>query len=548
MFKLKFFFGVIATFLMTSPVQAQPVEVSSRITEVTVFSDRALVTRQVSVRLSGGVQTVKLSNLPGMIEQESVSVRGKGDSKITLYGAALQVIQLEEAQSPEVVKLEKELQLLQDKRQSFENSKLVLKNKLKFLESIQASSSETVGKDLVTQQPALKDVSEVMAFVEHESQNAYDKSVSIDRDIEEVNKEINRVERELNQLREQQWRQRSDIVIDLESQGAQEAVLEVSYRVLQAYWKTRYEVRATSQSQELPWMVQGVVRQNTGEDWKDVKLTLSTAKPALSGRMPEIQPWYLRKREPVAYRMSSDNKLAKTQMMAGAPSPAMDKLEEAVAAEAAVETGGLSVQYVLSKPETVPSDNQPQTLNISTRKLSAQFAYETTPRLSAFVYWRAKVQNNTEEVWLPGAVHVFMDGNFVSSSSINLIGPGETTDIFLGVDERIRVEQKRLKAKVDVSVLPGVHGRIKTIDYEFLTTIENFKGETIDVVVLDQIPVSDNDEIKIENLKENPAPSEEDKEKPGVRKWKLTLKPKQKTLMSQAYRIKFPVDFSVEGL
>jgi hypothetical protein len=67
-------------------------------------------------------------------------------------------------------------------------------------------------------------------------------------------------------------------------------------------------------------------------------------------------------------------------------------------------------------------------------------------------------------------------------------------------------------------------------------------------VVLDQIPVSDNDEIKIENLKENPAPSEEDKEKPGVRKWKLTLKPKQKTLMSQAYRIKFPVDFSVEGL
>ena len=207
--------------------------------------------------------------------------------------------------------------------------------------------------------------------------------------------------------------------------------------------------------------------------------------------------------------------------------------------------------YQLPKPETISSGGEWKKVPVLSQKLPAQFAYEATPKLSPFAYLRAKVTNRSASFYLAGPVQVFLQGAFVGTSSIKPIAPEEEFDLFLGADERIKIERKALKEKVDVSILPGFHGRTKTIDYEFLITVQNFTSKKATVIVQDQIPVSQHDEIKVENVALDPKPmepTEEDKAKPGLQRWQLELSPQQKATLKIAYRVRHPVEMQIEGL
>ena len=128
---------------------------------------------------------------------------------------------------------------------------------------------------------------------------------------------------------------------------------------------------------------------------------------------------------------------------------------------------------------------------------------------------------------------------------MRLIAPGEELDLFLGVDERVKVERKQLKERVEVSLLPGLRGKTKSTDYEFLTTIENFTGRRITVTAFDQVPVSDREEIVVESVQYAPPEIEKDSEKPGVFTWTPDLSPTQKQELRLIYRVRHPVDMQV---
>lgn len=549
--------GLLATLVLAPAGWADTLDAESRIVAVTVFPDRALVTRRADVKLSNGIHAVRIASLPGTIESDSLSVKGSGESKVTLFGARLVTTQLESPQPTRIKELEDQLTSLNDRVRQLQDVKAVLEQERKFLNSIQAASSEQIGKDLITTQPSVAEVERLLAFLDRALTDTYQKSLNAEAQQREIDKQIDRLKRELAQLRGEASKQQAAIEVDLEAEGPGRVGLEVSYRLPGASWQPLYEARAAADAKTVELVMSGLVRQRTGEEWDEVILSLSTARPAVHGRMPEIQPWWLRKMEPMA-RFAGDKVARKASHLraayeaAGArtASPELGEMvmDEAVMAEAAVDTKGPAVVFTLPKRETVSSDWQPRKAAIRSHTLPAHLAYEVTPRLSPFAYLRAKVTNETDLVFLPGEVQVFLDGAFVGTSSVDLIGPTEEFDLYLGVDERIRVERKPLKAKVDVSVLPGVHGRLKTIDYEFLTTIENRRTAPAGITVIDQIPVSQHDEIKIEQVVFEPKPTASDPEKPGVHRWILELPPGGKQAIKLSYRLKHPVDFAVEEL
>lgn len=535
-------------------------EAPSKIASVVVFPDRALVTRRADVTLTQGGHTVRFAPLPGTIEEGSISATGQGAAQVTLFGAKLITLQLEASESPRIKALEEQIKQLDDRSWQLQRAKGILRQEQEFLDSIQVATSEQIGKEIITKQPSVADVASLLEFLDQQWGSIAQKDQQADIQLRELAEQRDRLERELAALRGQTTRQQRAIAVDLEAQTAGRFTMEVSYRLPGATWQPLYEARAGSQANEVQVTAYGLIRQRTGEDWEDVKLTLSTARPAIGGRMPELQPWWLRKAEPmIPWRLGSlegepdKNKTldsrndfpAKAQALAQADG---SEAFTATLAKATVETRGPAVTWTLPKSETIASDWQPRKAAIAQYAFPARLAYETTPRLSPYAYLRAKVTNTSEVVWLPGDVQVFLDGAFVSASAIDLVGPGETFDLFLGVDERIRVERKALKAKVDVSVLPGLHGRMKTIDYEYLTTIENFRDAAASVTLIDQVPISQHDEIKIEQIEWTPKPTVADDEKPGVYRWELTIPAGGKQTVTLAYRVRHPVDFLVEGL
>lgn len=548
-------------FLVAAPVcHAGTIDAESRISAVTVFPDRAGVTRTAALELAPGVHTVKIGPLPSQVEAQSVTVKGSGKAQVTLYGVRIETRQLETAQDPKVVTLEEEIRTTERREQSLHALKRILQQEREYLASIKAASSEQIGKDLITKSPSATDAAALLAFLDEGFLKVEERDQAADVDIEAVARLLDKLRRELAQLTQGQYRQETAALVDLEAHKGGAFTLEVGYRTPGASWQPWYEARTVSDGGRVELISYGQVRQRTGEDWTDVTVTLSTAKPAMSGTLPKLQPVFLAPWEPVPVRARAPaaaavdslsqmayntayKTLAEERLNEGAAEPE----QEATMAMAAMDTQGPAVTYKLPKPETVPSDWQPHKMPIGSQSFQASLMYGTTPRLTPFAYLRARVKNTAGQFFLSGPVSVFLDGAFIATAALEQIAPDEEFDLYLGVDERVKVERRALKERVEVSLLPGLRGKTKSTDHEFLTTVENYTGRKIHVTVFDLVPVSQREEIVVESVRQTPPNVEADiEQRPGVFRWELDLNPSQQQELRLAYRVRHPETMQVQ--
>lgn len=532
---------IAAVVCAAPPCAAETIHAESRVSAVAVFADRAGVTRTASLKLSKGAHTVELAPLPAHVDPNSVSAKGSGKAQVTLYGVRLVTRQLETAQDPQVKDLEEEIRKLVQRQQQQRNIKQVLEQERTFLTSIHAASSEQISKDLVTKTPSAADAAALLGFLDEALLKNFERDQEADHQLEELAQELDKLQRELNALRQGRARQETAVVVELEAHDGGAFELQIAYHVPGANWQPGYEARANSNTDHVNLVSYGLVRQQTGEDWNEVQLTLSTANPARAGSMSELEPWFLKPWEPV-YAKSAPAAVREE----GVAADKAAEMQQADLAVAAIETQGPAVTYTLPKPASIPSDWQPHRLPIGLQSFQASLAYEATPRVVPYAFLRAKVTNTTDAFYLAGPVSVFLDGAFVATAALEQVAPGEEFDLYLGVDERVKIERKPLKERVEVSLLPGLRGKTKSTDYAFLTTIENFTGRRISLTVFDQIPVSQREEIIVESVKQVPAEVATDEEKPGVFRWVLEMAPSQKQELQLSYRVRHPVSMQVQ--
>ena len=538
-----------------APCLADTIDVESHIVAVTVFPDRAGVTRQAHLTLPQGAHTVKLSPLPSQVEPDSVTAKGMGEAEVTLYGVRLVTTQLQAPADPKVKTLEEDIRKITYRQQRLRNTRRVLEQERTYLNSIQAASGEQIGKDLVTKSPTASDAESLLTFLDEALLKNFERDQAAVIELEEWSQQLDQLQRELAVLTQGRDRQETAMLVDLEARKAGSFQLQVAYRIPGATWQPTYEARASTDADIVEVVSYGLVRQQTGEEWAEVQLTLSTAKPAMAGSMPELQSWFLRpwqpvyKEEGVLTRGAGLGGFAREKGLDEARKNTMPAASPAMPAEVAyatVATQGPSVTFQLPKPESIPADWQPHKVPVSSARLAANRAYETTPALSPYAFLRAKVTNTTGTLYLAGPVSVFLDGAFVATATLKQTAPNETADLYLGVDERIKVERKPLKERVEVSLLPGLRGKTKTTDYEFLTTVENFTGRQMAITVFDRLPVSEREEIVVDSIKQAPADVEKDPEKPGVFHWTLRLDPNQKQALTLSYRVRHPVEMQIQ--
>ncbi|MFA6601064.1 MAG: mucoidy inhibitor MuiA family protein [Candidatus Omnitrophota bacterium] len=542
----------------TTPAHAETLKADSKISEVTVFQDRALVTRTAELKLAPGEHAVEFDGLPGTLEEGSVSVRGKGTAAVVLFGARPATVQSKELQSPKAQEIEAQIKKLEEQKQTLQFRKDALEKKADFLGSVKAATADQIGKDIMTKQPSVQDIAAIADYMETGFSDVFVKMQQIETEMRKLDEDLDRLRRELYELNNFSNRAKKTVWIDLEAKTAGSFTLELSYRVGGASWEPLYEARTKSEGAEVDFSVFAMVRQQTGENWDNVRLSLSTARPAVYGRIPESDPWYLSVFQPVVMRremkMKADLSYDKSQeyastaaagaMMMAAPEP----VAEAQMATADVSNQGPSVRYLLPKLDSIAADWQPKKLAVASQVFPATFSYKVVPRLSDSAFLTAKVRNQSQGLLLAGPVQVFLDDAYVGSSSIDTWGMNEEIALSLGTDDRLRLERKQLKAKEDLSVLPGLHGKTKTIDYVYWTKIENFGSREADVTLEDQVPVSQHDEIKVEQIVYEPKPTEADSEKPGVQRWTFKMTPKEKKEFKISFRVKYPVEFRVTGL
>jgi uncharacterized protein (TIGR02231 family) len=290
------------------------------------------------------------------------------------------------------------------------------------------------------------------------------------------------------------------------------------------------------------------IQQTTGEDWPEVKLALSTARPAVSTTIPELDPWYVDVYQPPQPMMKS-----MARMAGGAAMPAMsaaasmqaDEMAYAPPAQyatATVETTGTAVTFRVGRPVAIPSDGSPHKTLITNLDMDARLDYVTVPKIAQEAYLRANITNTSESILLPGPANIFHDDEFVGTTALETVVPNEEFEVQLGVDDRVKVERKLTERNTGKTFI----GNTRKTLFGYTISVTNNLSWPANVTIEDQYPVSRNEQIKSTLQAVAPQPTEQGDM--NLLKWVTEIAPGTKQEFTFSFLIEQPRDLRITGV
>lgn len=532
----------------------------SKITAVTVYPGAAHVTRTATLDLNPGSHRVVFDNIIPPVDENSISVSGEGTAGVRIYGAAIRQEYLQQAADQRVVELEKRIESIDDSVMSANKDAGVLQQEREFLNSVKLFAGEEIPKDLVTTMPPVENLKGLRSFLSGELNDVESKREDIRIKVRALTREKDALARELSALRGSGGQMKRNLVVDLECGRPGNLILTVSYLVKGAFWRPVYDARTDYAKSEVELTSFGVVKQNTGEDWQDVTLTLSTAKPALGGRLPYIAPWILQPfqpYQPMVMRGAIEMKSADMAVQyspevfsqgAGGITEGPPESQPAETAYSQVQQKGVSVVYRITRPATLKSDGTESRLPISTQTLRAHYEYSAYPRAQELAYLGSKVVNAADMQMLAGEVNLFLEGDYVGKSSIDNVGPGETFSLFLGVNENVKVKREEVSKLVDDVMIGGIPSPTRKTTFKYKLTVENYKTEKITMNIFEAMPVSENEKIRVKVFDVSLPPAAKDwEDRKGVWQWVFELEPKAKKEIFYSFTVEHPREMQLQG-
>jgi uncharacterized protein (TIGR02231 family) len=530
-------------------------EITTEISRVVVYEDRAMVTRSGETNISAGAGEVILGGLPPMIMDDSVRVSGKSAGKVTITGTEVRRSYLVNPRRKDVDKLEQRIKGLKEERSAIDDGLRSLAMEKNFIASIQSSVPEKISKEMLLTAPDPGQWNNVLDFIGQSSTEVFAKERKLKAEKKELNKKIKALEKELGEIQSFVSREAKEIAISVEAGKNTSLKVEVSYVIRGATWRPVYDARADHHGGTVELTYRAEVRQKTGEDWDDVKLALSTARPSIGGRPSELSPWYISIYTPPAPQRQRAYSFAKSAAPAAPMELAWDKYdgdsegkEEDITFDAAeIARAGAAITFEIPREQVIPSDGTFHGMSVDQTEIKGDYSYITTPKLSEFAYLLARCENIAAYPLLAGKINLFLGPDFVGTSRLDTVAPGEKYDLYLGIDEDIKVKRELISEKTEKGGLFSSNTGYK--NYHYRITLENFHKTAQKITVLDQIPVSRSTDITVERGKISPATIRiKDREEPGILSWKLELPPKVKKMINFEFTVEYPKDKEISGI
>jgi uncharacterized protein (TIGR02231 family) len=559
----RFLAGLFAGFVLGAAFSAAAsVPAESRIVAVTVYPDRAVATRTGKVNLSTGVTEVLFDRLPATLVDASLQISARGTAAATLLDVSVRQTFVEASPSMRVRALEDELAGLRRQDVVLADNITRVDQQQALVGRIETAMTTPVAGEQATPRPSFDDWQRLLAFqTEHLARLATERQ-GLRQQRQELTDKIAAVEQQLNVLRGQQPGGRSykAVVVRVAASEAGDLELTLGYAVPGASWTPAYDARLHTASRQIEFTYHGVVRNGTGEDWNQIAMTLSTARPNLGGGAPEVPAWIVDEARPMslardqgyiqlsAFEVASEGR----GRPAAASAPAAKAVRDASVATAAVESSATSATFRISEPVTLPSDNTTQKVAVTTLPLRADLHYEAAPKLVEAAFLTAKATNTSEFPFLAGSLNAFLDETFVATSRLKTVMPGESFDLALGADDGIAVK-RRLVNRFNENT--GLMSSGRRITYDILVTLTNNKRTAEKIVFREAVPVSRHEKIVVKQLTPAErdigtlsAPREITREEDGRLAWRVELAPGEKREFPLKFSIEHPADLPVAGL
>lgn len=552
-FTLIFIFTLGLGISIVHAADPEVIQLKSTVSAVTVFEDRAMVTRTASPALPTGEYRLLFDKLPDTLVKESIRVKIKEKDNVTLKD-----IKYKKTYYSEIS--DKERKLLYDKKNQHQEQIDALndtitqaENEKKFVKKIVEKITDVSGKSDSTE---LNPDNWIKMVSFYRSKNE-----ALDKEIRETRKALKKTREQFKQIEEKiknigglqdKWKNQVEVIAAMKTQG--NLNMNLSYLVTGPGWSPVYDLRVRSGKKIMNIAYNAVIRQNSGEDWNNVNITLSTAKPKLRSEQPKLRRWNLSLfdqpqaiekirgvKEMIGFTLTAVNTYS-TDIDRGSDSgPSRSIRPRSIQQSTSVDNQSASTGFVLEKKNTVKSDNVEHKVSIMSTDLPAHFRYATVPKLMPRAFLKAKIINQSGYPLLPGKANVFLDNNFIAQTNVKHSSPQEAFWIFLGVEEGIKVDYTFIrKSLANKGLFKEKHG----LTYESLIKIKNNKTTKVEVIIWDQLPISNHKKIKIELLEPKIAKNSTNPkiDRFNLVNWLFTLKPGKELEIPVKFSVTYPKD------
>jgi uncharacterized protein (TIGR02231 family) len=556
------FAGILAA-LLARPAAADDVPATSKVDAVTVFLSGAEVTRAARLSLDKGDHTIVFSDLPAETVANSIRVDGKATGKLDIESVDTQrrfipradqaALQAErKSLEDEIEKLNDDRTLVQGQAEAAEKQKTLLAN----LAALPAHSEDQPGHP-VPQTDWSQLLSLIASGMTEAQKNALDaqiKTRDLDRKIQDLKNKL----AALAPARTEQTEVRVHVV----AAAPLEADLSVRYQVRNAAWTPGYDARLATGSKTSPPRLdltrRAEIRQHTGESWDNVALQLSTTRPTADAAAPQLQTVTVDFEEPAKpsasmapapQAASGDHKarnlavrlkkLDTDQLGAGiadeaAPAPPPKEIAEQSATVAAAP-----FQAIFAVPNrlTIPDTGEAKRVLLQQDSIEPVLTVRAVPKIDTKAYLYAKLVLPKGSPALPGTVALFRDGTFVGTGILPVLSPGEDHELGFGADDQVRVRHAISEEKQGET---GLISSAKTDSRNFRITIKNMHERAVQLVVHDQIPVSQNENIKVDIVGPTSPTKKDIEDRRGVIAFESKLEPEEEKVIEFGYRVIWP--------
>ncbi len=336
------------------------------------------------------------------------------------------------------------------------------------------------------------------------------------------------------------------IILQVMNGVAGKVDFELNYLCPNASWQPFYDLRATNITEPINVMYKAQVSQNTGIDWRKVKLTLSSGNPNQNNTEPTLYPWTLRYNNPQVYLRSKAKIMvqndAVSEIVTGyskaenSPAPTLYSSVNAQDNE-----NQLNVSFDIDALYDILSNQKAHSVALKEIKLPISYQYFAAPRIDKEIFLMADIIDYAKYNLLPGQANIIFEGMYVGKTNINPNQTNDTLSLSMGRDKKIAIKREKVVDKSGTKFLSTKKEQTFTFDI----TVKNNKKETINLFLQDQYPLSADKEIEIELLQSDGA---EKNMETGILSWEFKLKPSESKKLRISYRVKYPKDKVIDNL
>jgi uncharacterized protein (TIGR02231 family) len=511
-------------------------EIKVQVKQVTVYPDRAQLTHETTVEIPAGKSIVKLVGLSPYIDPQSIQVKGYGDFMILSVNHQNNYLQNLEDQ-PEIKNIRSQIEALQLKIEDEKAAISILKEKEAFLV---ANRAILVKETTFT----IDQFKNVMDLYTNSMDQVTMSVLKKNRAIKDYETQIAALQKQIADKTGKQKLPSGEISVSVSADKPVNGKMTFAYVVSNAGWYPSYDIRVDDISKPVTIFYKANVFQNTGVEWKNVKLSFSNATPWVSGNLPILNPWFIDYYIPapaLLYKKSAgaaSRSNAPAVMEVAADKSEMAKAEESAPVTVQRNVGETTVTFDVAIPYSIAADGKVQTIEIQRSTSPAEYKYLTVPKISTLAYLTGNITDWAKQSLISGEAALYFENTYVGKSFLDVNQLTDTLTLSLGTDNSILVKREKRQDYTSRKII----GANKTETYSFLIIIRNNKTNSVKINVNDQIPVSSNSGITVEAIE---LTGGKVNQQTGQVKWNLELKPQETKQLIMTYSVKYPKDKTI---